>query len=409
MPCSGIAILRRIPAALFSLATIGVALTAFRRYLGRAGALAAGALLLISPYMLFYGRYARNEIFIVLWGLLTIYTILRYLERGDSRTLILFTLVNALHFTDKATSYIFAAEQLIFLAVYFLYQIARREWPSPKYRQAFLLALSAMSTLLAGAAWLYLSAEKPLASILLTYVAALGLGGLLAGIAAGIALVRGLDCIRCRWAGIRSERAFDLLMLLGTLILPLLAGIPVKLAGFNPLDYSPAGIWQSVIVIAALMVMAVLLGLWWKRRAWPRLAILFYGILAILYTTFFTNPVGLAGGFMGALSYWLEQQTVNRGGQPWFYYALFQIPLYEFLPAFGTLAAVVIAFRKRLWQAQPAQPFVPAEGLAVQAGASAEQRVPTLLLIVYWALSNLAAFTIAGEKMPWLTIHIALP
>ncbi|MDI6768446.1 MAG: TIGR03663 family protein [Anaerolineales bacterium] len=393
----------RIPAALFSLATIGLALTAFRPYLGRAGALAAGALLLISPYMLFYGRYARNEIFIVLWGLLTIYTILRYLERGDSRTLILFTLVNALHFTDKATSYIFAAGQLIFLAVYFLYRIARREWPSPKYRPAFLLALSAMSTLLAAAAGLYLTG-KPLASTLLTYVAALGLGGLLAGITAGIALVRGLG-----WGGIRSERAFDLLMLLGTLILPLLAGIPLKLAGFNPLDYSPAGIWRAVIAIGLLMVIAVLLGLWWKRRAWPRLAILFYGIFAILYTTFFTNPEGLAGGFMGALSYWLEQQTVNRGGQPWFYYGLFQIPLYEFLPALGTFAAVVIAFRKRLWQAQPAQPFLPAEGLAVQADASTEQRVPTLLLIIYWALSNLAAFTIAGEKMPWLTIHIALP
>lgn len=393
----------RIPAALFSLATIGVTLTAFRRYLGRAGALAAGAMLLISPYMLFYGRYARNEIFIVLWGLLTIYTILRYLERGDSRTLILFTLVNALHFTDKATSYIFAAEQLIFLAVYFLYRIARQEWPSPKYRQAFLLALSAMSTLLTASAGLYLTG-KPLAPAMLTLVVALGFAGLLAGIIAGISAVRGLDCIRCRWAGIRSERAFDLLMLLGTLILPLLAGLPLKLAGFNPLDYSPAGIWRAVIAIAVLMVIAVLLGLWWNRRAWPLLAILFYGIFAILYTTFFTNPNGLAGGFIGALSYWLEQQEVNRGGQPWFYYGLFQIPLYEFLPAFGTFAAVVIALRKRLWQAQHGQPFS-----SNQTSVSADGPTPTLLLVVYWALINLVAFTIAGEKMPWLTIHIALP
>ncbi|MBU4224325.1 MAG: SMP-30/gluconolactonase/LRE family protein, partial [Chloroflexi bacterium] len=319
-----------------------------------------------------------------------------------------FTLVNAPHFTDKATSYIFAAEQLIFLAVYFLDRVIWREWPLPKYRPAFLLALSAMSALLAGAAGLYLTG-KPLASPALTLVVALGFAGLLAGIIAGVSLVRGLDCIRCRWAGIRSERAFDLLMLLGTLVLPLLVGIPLKMAAFNPLDYSPAGIWRSVITIGVLMVIAVLLGLWWNRRAWPLLAILFYGIFTILYTTFFTNPEGLAGGFMGALSYWLEQQTINRGGQPWFYYGLFQIPLYEFLPALGTLAAVVIAIRKRLWQAQPAQPFIPAEGLAVQASASADQRVPTLLLIVYWALSNLAAFTIAGEKMPWLTIHIALP
>jgi len=392
----------RIPAAVFSIATIAVALFAFRRYLGRVGALTAGGMLLISPYMLFYGRYARNEIFIVMWGLLTIYAILRYLERGDSRTLILFALVNALHFTDKATAYIFAAEQLVFLAIYFLARLARRAWPSPKYRPAFLLALAAMLALLAGAAWLYLSAEKPLASTMLAFVAALGLGGLLVGIAAGIALVRGLG-----WTGIRSERAFDLLMLLGTLVLPLLAGFPIKLAGaehslsFDPLDYSPAGIWRSVIVIGVLAVIALLLGLWWNRRVWPLLAALFYGIFTLLYTTFFTNPEGLAGGFMGALNYWVVQE---RGGQPWYYYGLLQIPMYEFLPAFGILAAVIIAVCKRLWQAQPEQPFISA-----RASDSVDRPVPTILLVVYWSVTSLVAFSLAGEKMPWLTIHIALP
>lgn len=386
----------RIPAAVFSVATIAAALFLFRRYLGRVGALAAGGMLLLSPYMLFYGRYARNEIFIVMWGLLTIYAILRYLERGDFRSLILFALVNALHYTDKATAYIFAAEQLVFLAVYFFYRLARREWPSPKYRAAFLLALASMLGLLAGAAWLYVRAEKPLASTMLAYVAALGLGGVLAGIAAGLALVRGLG-----WAGVRSERAFDLLMLLGTLVLPLLAGFPIKLAGFDPLDYSTAGIWRSGIVIGVLVFIAVLLGLWWNRKAWPLLAALFYGIFAILYTTFFTNPEGLAGGFMGALNYWAIQQ---RGDQPLYYYALLLIPVYEFLPAIGILVAVFIASLKRLWQAAPGQPYVPAE-----VNAPADQPLPTILLLVYWSFTSLVAFSLAGEKMPWLAIHIALP
>ena len=30
-------------------------------------------------------------------------------------------------------------------------------------------------------------------------------------------------------------------------------------------------------------------------------------------------------------------------------------------------------------------------------------------LLVFWSVSSLAVFTYAGEKMPWLTIHIALP
>ena len=52
----------RIPAALFSIATIGF-MWFYRRYLGNAGALIGAILLLISPYILFYGRYVRNEAF----------------------------------------------------------------------------------------------------------------------------------------------------------------------------------------------------------------------------------------------------------------------------------------------------------------------------------------------------------
>ena len=73
----------RIPAATFSVAAIAFLLFAYRRYLGRSGALIAGALFLISPYMLFYGRYTRNEGFIELIGVVLLYGILRYLEKGD--------------------------------------------------------------------------------------------------------------------------------------------------------------------------------------------------------------------------------------------------------------------------------------------------------------------------------------
>ena len=62
----------RIPAALLSVVSIGLAMLAFRRYLGRTGAILAGLMFLISPIMLFYGRYARNEAYIIVWGLLTL-------------------------------------------------------------------------------------------------------------------------------------------------------------------------------------------------------------------------------------------------------------------------------------------------------------------------------------------------
>ena len=112
-------------------------------------------MMLISPFMLFYGRYERNEAFIVVWGLVTLYAILRYLERGEKWVLIVYTLVNALHFTDKATAYIFAAEELIFLAVYFVDRLSRREWPAGRVRSLFLGGLSLGLVLLGAAGALY--------------------------------------------------------------------------------------------------------------------------------------------------------------------------------------------------------------------------------------------------------------
>src|SRR5512142_167974 len=82
----------RIPAATFSVAAIIFLLFAYRRYLGRSGALIAGALFLISPFMLFYGRYTRNEGYIELIGVALLYGILRYLEKGDRAGMFLVTL-----------------------------------------------------------------------------------------------------------------------------------------------------------------------------------------------------------------------------------------------------------------------------------------------------------------------------
>src|SRR5690606_15629881 len=92
----------RVPAALFGLAIVTFALFAWRRYLGRVGALIAGTLFLISPYILFYSRYTRNEVFIVFWGLVMLWLMLRYLEDGKHIWLYWLVLVTAMHYADKA-------------------------------------------------------------------------------------------------------------------------------------------------------------------------------------------------------------------------------------------------------------------------------------------------------------------
>ncbi len=418
----------RIPAALYSIAAIVLAIFAFRRYLGRTGALIAGLFFLISPLNLFYGRYERNEAFIVIWGLLIIYSMLRYLERGERWVLFLFTAANALHFTDKATSYIFAAEEFLFLAAYFLHRIYRRTWLQPQQKRLFLFALLLSLILFLGAGGFYFL-NKPLASLVMKVpVVILAAGGAAALVWTGILLVRVFG-----WADLRSDRALGMVVLLGTLILPLMGAIPISLLGYTPLDYTQAGILRVAIAAGILGIIAVAVGLFWFGWRWLYFVAVFFTPFVLLYSTFFTATNGLVGGLVGALNYWTIQQGVARGSQPLYYYAFLLIPMYEYMPAIGTIVAAGIAITKKLWASKAEQPFVSAretpgtdtnalaESGAPAAVDSAEAgsppalpapepySVPSAALFVYWSISSLALFSYAGEKMPWLTIHIALP
>lgn len=65
----------RLPHAVASILTV-LFMWNYRRYLGRVGWVVAAVLMVISPYMLYYGRYARNEALVVLFGLISIWAIL---------------------------------------------------------------------------------------------------------------------------------------------------------------------------------------------------------------------------------------------------------------------------------------------------------------------------------------------
>src|SRR5512146_3398595 len=109
----------RLPAAMFSLATIAMAWY-WRRYIGKTGGLIAALMMVISPIMLFYGRYVREDPYAIFSGVLMLYVVLRYFEAGDRKYLYCLAAALMLHFIDKETSFIYTAELLIFLAVYFI-------------------------------------------------------------------------------------------------------------------------------------------------------------------------------------------------------------------------------------------------------------------------------------------------
>ena len=151
----------RIPSALFSVGTVIAILFLFNKYLGKTGAVVGGLLFTISPFLLYYGRYARNESFVALFTVLAIYAVLRYLDKGDHFSLFLLTAVTALHFSTKETSYIYSAQMLLFLAVYLLSVLLRKEWPANRQKTNFLVLSLAAIGLILGAVGIAAANAKP--------------------------------------------------------------------------------------------------------------------------------------------------------------------------------------------------------------------------------------------------------
>lgn len=391
----------RVPAAITSVAAI-IFLWKYRRYLGSWGTLGASVMFLISPFLLYYGRYTRNEAFSVLFGVVAIWAILRYLETSTPRYLYWLTAATTLHFTAKETAFIYTAQAMIFLGLVFIGDLYKKKWDDPRYKRIFITGII-ITGLLLGIGLLANAATpefpvageepaglNPMSALPLGLAGAFLIGSLIAAIAG------------YKWRNLKTLPSFSALLLLGTLVLPQLAPIPSKILGLNPLDYSSAGMLGTGTIIVILTAIAVGLGLAWNRKEWLINAAIFYIPFTILYTTVFTNGTGFFTGLVGSLGYWLAQQAVERGSQPWYYYWLIQIPIYEYLPALGGLATLVAVGIRRLRGKKP-QPIetIPAE--------PTQNRAPVFELLAFWSITSLIAYPIAGEKMPWLTAHITFP
>ena len=480
----------RVPAALFGVAVVAFTLFAWRPYMGRAGSLIASVLFLISPYILFYSRYTRNEIFIVFWGLVMLWLFLRYLEDGQDKWLYWLTFITAMHYTDKATAYIFTAEAMLFLLVLTVREVLAWDWKVARAK-ALTAALFPFAALSLGAAIILYMVKISLTPALISLpagqpapdpahiwatnlplMAAAGIFALL-GLAILVLILRDHGLAR-----LRRSRAFNLLVFQALLVLPLLTAIPLialKLYNHdNPL--ASQTLLASSVTFVILTALAMLLGMLWNKKVWPRAAALFWAVFVLFYSTFFMHGEGFFKGIVGALAYWMSQQDVVRGTQPLYYYAFLQVPMYEYLPALGVVVAILIGVRQRLFSVRPGFAFVSAsrpsaafqahepgvdeetelraerpetaadtkvlaldsENISTPAepNADAEREatepketpawytrffqnapktdplptgLPILALLVYWSLMSLLAFTIAGERMPWLTTHITMP
>ncbi|RJQ44513.1 MAG: hypothetical protein C4545_01275 [Anaerolineaceae bacterium] len=419
----------RIPHALASVATIVFLLFAFRKYFGKTGATISAILFLISPYLLFYGRYARNEAFVGLFLVVILYAVIRYFDKRDNFSLYLLTATLSLYFTSKETAYIHTAILMIFFFVKMLAEIIHS-----KIIQFRVFLLSILLIILIGGSLIgsvLIFRQTDLTAIdsnalvlqntetqtfrLQVYYISESIKVLLPGLIPLLAGILVILFIRksLRWDLLSASPAFNIFILITTLVLPLLAAFPVRFCGYDPIAYTSAtSTLLDFIYILYLASISIILGFTWKRAYWWKAAVLFYFIFFIFYTTFLTNMKGALTGTVGSLGYWLSQQDVNRGNQPIYYYALLQMPFYEFLAIAGSLLAIVITVFKKRSTPDASADHKDIENKELPDSSekpNIKNNLSIITLLLFLGIASLIAFTVAGEKMPWLTLQIAVP
>lgn len=417
----------RLPIALMGIALVMLPL-ALRRWLGREGAMFTAVALLISPSILYYARYIRQEISILVWTLLTVLALWRYLNDSRPRWLIFFAVTLALHAADKATVFLFAGWLALFLLLLLLWQWARSR--DGKHNTRYFFAFAGVSLGIALAAhfvfdqasmWLASAMGVPPITNSTTQVdarvapAVSALAGLAVLSAGGLAwFYRRLfgDWIKQVSA---QAPAFNALIVLVTITMFMAS--PAVLF-FYDLVREKFGLAREInvslfeelgvnitkprFVIAAYGMMfssaavAIAIGIAWSPSRWLNATAPFLLITLLLFTSFFTNFSGILTGFTGQLGYWITQHPVQRGNQPWYYYFVIA-SLYEYILMLGSLAAIGLLL-KRFWH-----------GLVKRTPSAMLRAHQFPLFVVWWTVATWVIYSIAGEKMPWLVTHIALP
>jgi uncharacterized protein (TIGR03663 family) len=342
----------------------------FRPWLGRIGALSASFMLLISPGIMYYSRYIRHDIFISVWTVLMVLAFFQYMRTRGTRWIFIGAAAVALMLSTKEVSYIHG-----FIGVTFIVMTYLGENLTRAKRQSMVY----------------------------------GLLGLIFVLVAAIAYM--------------------------TIQADALRVIPPEgeTGGFNPWDYIGIMVMITGLLVGGVIIQSgidrtnrpvtlAIKSLFARRLDIGKAALAAGIIFVLLHTTFFTNISGLGTGTVGEISYWLKQQGVERGSQPWYYY-LFLVPLYEFLPVFvGLTGALVYLLRRKLPAHANPPPLQPDKSGRRATTDVVNQTVspnPTIswasdggtfaAYMIYWTLTAFVIYSWAGEKMPWLTVHMTLP
>jgi predicted membrane-bound mannosyltransferase/DNA-binding beta-propeller fold protein YncE len=531
----------------------------FRRWIGRWGAILASVMFLISPLILYYNRYIREDTPSIFYTLVMVYCTFMYLNgpshlRRKARWLYIFSAAMLASLATKEVAFMYIAIFGSVLTLYWLVRMAQYFFKLPGKSLFYFLAISITLGGVAALGMYVVLTIVPWATVMSSDPGSLEFGSFLrwtlAVIAAVVTLIVGpllwafrrnmsripwldvalmvvLVVVFCLiflyieqrsfvteqnaaetaapvvpgeegavvstagynpaplyieigvaifiillllyswragwWRKLHRFAEFDILLVMGTLILPWITPFIMKMMGASPMSmpqiaaavqaaipfiqFDLNNYWTQVFLsfypVAPAMAVSIVAGLIWNWKRWLICAAIFHILFVFFFTTVFTNIQGLGTGMIGSLGYWLEQQAVRRGSQPQYYYLLLIMPFYEFLPIIGSIFGAFVgmtafwAFRReriierfRLLAPEAVDITVPpdvgdlppgemlVEPYTLDESPPRTQRVPEverikqlpiLLFISWWAVFNLIAYTLAGEKMPWLGTHMTTP
>jgi predicted membrane-bound mannosyltransferase/DNA-binding beta-propeller fold protein YncE len=371
----------------------------FRQRLGRTGAFVTSALIAFSPALLYYSRFAREDIYAAVFTLGIVVCVWRYIDERKPQYLHISAALLALSFATKETTFVFVAVMLLFLNLWVASEFAHQS-----------------------------RGMGPAAGRLLAFLAYAPFAWAIA------ALWPFIGGIRTRLGIAERPVAMGPLVLIGTLAGPQFAAaikVPVEAAG---VEFSSAADERAFAVpaVVALIAASAVVGMAWDRRVWPAAALCFWAPYTLLFTAFFTDIDGFGSGIWQSLDYWIDQHGVHGGDQPQFYYLMFW-PAYEYLAlAFAGPALLYYCLRggPRSWLltattvaallfAFGADSFTAGVAVEIAQGVALGVAAVTLFLavkgemferfVVFWTASTLVAFSLIGEKAPWLTVQTTLP
>lgn len=351
----------RIGPALFgTLIVLMPALLRSPRLLGRWGALTASALLLVSPSILYYSRFIRHDVYTLFGTLAIVIAALRFMERPQRRWIVIAGLMTGFLFTTKEVSFIVAFIIVTFLVIIATWQIGRAVFGIVAGTGVALAAVVLLLHRFSGTPLPSIPWENPSNENVQQFAIDLFQHPI---VLASIGVL-GLGVVAALWVTDRMRTA---------------EGSWLDDVFGSTAEHTTAYTLYLALRDRRGMLLAILAGL---------------TVFTVLYTSLFTNIAGLTSATFGALGYWLGQQGVQRGEQPWFYYLLL-LPQYEFV------AVVTFPFVSGLtiWRITP----------KIRAHEPVGMRLYMRGFLLYWALVMLVVLSWAGEKMPWLVVHVALP